>query len=160
MREKQDWSLAEETLDVAAILDDAKMRILSKVVLALATENENKKFYDRALSLGATMWDSEPELRAEKRKFLQAQLGDCPICLDGLSIDSIVSMCSQSKHRMHERCLLKLLVTNSSCPICRDSKTPSVQDMTAFLDAKCRDTHARFFLYLKHFILNLRKLRI
>ena len=50
------------------------------------------------------------------RKEGRAAGGDCPVCMEDASCDSIALPCG---HAFHKRCIVSWLQMNSSCPCCR-----------------------------------------
>jgi hypothetical protein len=59
---------------------------------------------------------------AASRKEGSPVRGDCPVCMEDASCDSIALSCG---HAFHKRCIMVWLQMNSSCPCCRAPVPPS-----------------------------------
>ena len=59
---------------------------------------------------------------ASRQEGSRPAVGDCPVCLQDASGDSVALPCG---HAFHKRCLVSWLQVNSSCPCCRAPVAPS-----------------------------------
>jgi len=70
------------------------------------------------LATTTTEETEEKEVIANPLFEAPVELGECPICYDDLKmVDFTVTKCG---HKYHTSCLLKALINNSDCPMCRN----------------------------------------
>ena len=53
---------------------------------------------------------------------------ECSLCLETIQPKCKIYKCSKCDNKFHAHCWLKVLITNSICPLCRGDKRPSYID--------------------------------